>query len=214
MKWFKHYSTARNDERISLLEDKTSIEGYGFYFKILEIVAEAVDETDKCEVTYSISRWGRQANISTKKFLYLLQCCSDVGLMSVQRASDNITVKMPNLLKIRDNHTRNLQATVKQDKDIDKDKDTTKKKVALPDGFDLFWNEYPKKKNKDGAMIAWKKAKPNVDEVLEALIWQKQLDDWKKDNGQYIPYPSTYLNNGGWKDEKPAVQPKRNMVVL
>lgn len=121
MKWFKHYSTARNDEKISMLEDKCGLEGYGFYFKMLEVVAEAIDETDKHDVTYSITRWGRQLNVSTKKFLYLVQCCSDVGLMYFQRDSDNATVKIPNLLKIRDNHTKNLQAKSKQDKEEDKD---------------------------------------------------------------------------------------------
>jgi len=126
MKWFKHFSTARNDEKIARLEDKTGIEGYGFYFKMLEIVAEVIDETDKHEVTYSLSRWGRQTNITSKKFLFLCQCCSDVGLMNVQRHDDNVTVKIANLLKFRDNHTKNLQATNKQDKEVDKDKDENK----------------------------------------------------------------------------------------
>jgi hypothetical protein len=116
MKWFKHLSTARNDEKIARLEDKCGLEGYGFYFKMLEIVAEYVDQSNRCEVTFSMSRWGRKTNISTKKFLHLVRCCSDVGLMLVQRASDDITVNIPNLLNYRDNHTKNLQATYKQDK--------------------------------------------------------------------------------------------------
>lgn len=117
MKWFKHLSTARNDEKIARLEDIAGLEGYGFYFKMLELVAEIIDATGKCEVTYSITRWGRQANITTKKFLILLQRCSDVGLMSVQRVGDDVTVKIPNLLKYRDNHTRNLQVTSKQEEE-------------------------------------------------------------------------------------------------
>lgn len=115
MKWFKHLSTARNDERLSKLEDKCGLEGYGFYFKMLEIVSEVMDSTELHERTYSLSRWGRQANISTKKFLYLAQCCSDVGLMLVQCAPDVVTVKIPKLLKHRDNYTKNLQATYKQE---------------------------------------------------------------------------------------------------
>ena len=125
IKWFKHESKARNDERISKLEDKASLEGYGFYFKMLELVAENMDSSDKCEMTYSISRWGRQTNISSKKVVFLLQCCHDVGLMIVQRVNDDITVKIPNLLKYRDNHTKNLQATSKQEleKELELDKE-------------------------------------------------------------------------------------------
>lgn len=126
MKWFKHQANARNDERISQLEDKCGIEGYGFYFKMLEIVAEVIDATDRHEVVYSLTRWGRQANITSKKFLFLSQCCADVGLMIVQRDGDNITVKIPKLLKYRDNHTKNLQATCKQEEEREEDKERDK----------------------------------------------------------------------------------------
>ena len=119
IKWFKHQSCARNDEKLSRLEDKSGLEGYGFYFKMLEIVAEVIDSTDKHEVTYSLSRWGRQTNITSKKWLFLSLCCSDVGLMFVCRASDDITVRIPNLLKYRDNHTKNLQATYKQEVEVE-----------------------------------------------------------------------------------------------
>ena len=144
MKWFKHQSTARNDEKIARLEDRCGLEGYGFYFKMLELVAEAIDQSDKCEVTYSMSRWGRQTNVTTKKWLFLAQCCADVGLMIVQRSADDgvtngcrgaddITIKIPNLLKYRDNHTKNLQVTSKQDKEVYKeDKDKEKHKHLKP----------------------------------------------------------------------------------
>lgn len=130
MKWFKHHSCARNDEKIARLEDKAGLEGYGFYFKVLEIVAEVVDASDKHEVTFSLTRWGRQTNITSKKFLFLSQCCADVDLMFVQRVGDDITVKIPNLLKYRDNHTKNLQATSKQEKEAEKEKEREKEKES------------------------------------------------------------------------------------
>lgn len=126
MKWFKHISAARNDERIARLEDRAGLEGYGFYFKMLEIVAEVMDSTDRHEATYSLTRWGRQANITSKKFLFLSQCCTDVGLMIVRRGGDDITVKIPNLLKYRDNHTKNLQVACKQEVEVEVDKEEKK----------------------------------------------------------------------------------------
>jgi hypothetical protein len=109
MKWFKHETTARHSEKLSALEQKTGLEGYGFYFKTLEIVAGLMDESDRHEAEFSPTSWARQANISTKKWLYLVQCCADVGLMSVQRGADVVSVKIPKLLKRRDNYTKNLQ---------------------------------------------------------------------------------------------------------
>jgi len=81
---------------------------------------------------------------------------------------------------------------------------TLSRKNALDDGFDEFWNQYPKKVGKDKALIAWKKKKPKVDVVLKALHWQKQSDQWTKNDGQFIPNPTTYINEGRWQDEPPA----------
>ena len=69
---------------------------------------------------------------------------------------------------------------------------------ALDNGFNEFWNSYPTKTGKDKALSAWKKKKPNVDEVLNALVWQIESDKWRKG---YIPNPATYINEGRWKDE-------------
>lgn len=78
------------------------------------------------------------------------------------------------------------------------------RKSALDDGFDLFWNAYPKKVGKDKALIAWKKKKPKLETVLQALQWQKESDQWTKQGGQFIPNPTTYINEGRWQDEMPA----------
>lgn len=71
----------------------------------------------------------------------------------------------------------------------------------LDDGFHEFWNKYPKKTGKDAAEKAWKKKKPMIDSVLNALVWQIESDQWTKQQGQFIPNPATYLNQGRWQDE-------------
>ena len=40
-----------------------------------------------------------------------------------------------------------------------------------------------------------------LEEMLQAIEEQKKSNDWQKDNGQFIPYPYTWLNQGRWKDE-------------
>jgi uncharacterized protein YdaU (DUF1376 family) len=81
---------------------------------------------------------------------------------------------------------------------------TISRTSALDDGFDEFWNAYPKKVGKDKAVIAWKKKKPKVDHVLNALRWQKESEQWTKNSGQFIPNPTTYINEGRWQDEPTA----------
>ena len=70
--------------------------------------------------------------------------------------------------------------------------------------FDLFWQAYPKKKNKGSVEKWFKSHKPTkelVDTMLAKLEQQKNTRDWQKNDGQFIPYPSTWLNAKAWEDE-------------
>jgi len=77
------------------------------------------------------------------------------------------------------------------------------------DGFDEFWRAYPNKKDKQKAMKAWSKHKPNLPKVLSALKSQKNSEQWKKDNGQFIPLPTTWLNGARWEDEVNSKEAKK-----
>lgn len=68
--------------------------------------------------------------------------------------------------------------------------------------FEIFYNAYPKKKNRGDAEKAWQKHKPDIDLILKSLEWQKVSEGWKKESGQFIPYPASYLNSKGWLDEQ------------
>lgn len=73
--------------------------------------------------------------------------------------------------------------------------------IALDDGFEQFWNNYPKKVGKAAANKSWIKNKPDIDDVLKALEWQKESVQWTKKDGQFIPNPVTYINQKRWLDE-------------
>jgi hypothetical protein len=72
--------------------------------------------------------------------------------------------------------------------------------------FSTFWSAYPKKVAKPTAQAAFKKLNPDaslMEIILEALEKQKRSSQWTKDNGQYIPNPSTWLNQRRWEDKIP-----------
>ena len=68
--------------------------------------------------------------------------------------------------------------------------------------FERFWKAYPKKKGKDAARKAFKRVTVPVETLLDAIEKQKTWSEWQRDNGQYIPNPSTWLNQGRWEDEE------------
>ena len=70
--------------------------------------------------------------------------------------------------------------------------------------FELWWSRYPKKKSKGNAEKAWAKINPSAElseKILFALAAAVKSYDWTKEEGEYIPYPASWLNAKGWEDE-------------
>lgn len=88
---------------------------------------------------------------------------------------------------------------------------------GFPVGFADFWNSYPMRVKKQDALRAWKKQKADkcVPVVMAALERFKNSRGWKKDSGQYIPYPASWLNDRRWEDENiDGVDDKARMTDL
>jgi hypothetical protein len=68
--------------------------------------------------------------------------------------------------------------------------------------FKKFYEAYPRKVNKKEAFFRWKNANlPSLEIILSAIERQKKSEQWQRDYGKYIPYPSTWLNQERWNDE-------------
>ncbi len=87
------------------------------------------------------------------------------------------------------------------EKEIDIDKTPADKPPVMSAGFEKFWSAYPKKVGKGSAKKAFSRVKVPVETLLTAVERQKCSVQWSKDNGQYIPNPATWLNQGRWEDE-------------
>lgn len=81
--------------------------------------------------------------------------------------------------------------------------------------WDRFWAIYPRKVDKAKAIRAWNKLKADrklMQIMSAALKAQRASEEWRRDNGRAIPYPSTWLNNRRWEDEledfTPAAPPR------
>lgn len=91
-----------------------------------------------------------------------------------------------------------LPSKTSKDKDKGKDKDKDKDNSASP--FESFWAAYPRKVGKQAAKKAFSKVSVPVKTLIDAVNSQKNSEQWRKDNGQYIPNPATWLNQGRWDD--------------
>jgi len=96
-------------------------------------------------------------------------------------------------------HIRALEGP--KEKEKEKEKEKTKEKEGR---FESFWKAYPKKYSKGQAEKVWRRLKPSeqlIAKILQAVERAKTSEKWRKDSGQFIPYPATWLNAKGWEDE-------------
>jgi predicted phage replisome organizer len=90
------------------------------------------------------------------------------------------------------------------EKEIDKENNTCASESAYSSDFEEWWTAYPKKRSKEAAYKAWKKAKsklPDLDRHIQIVKNWSMTEDWKKEGGQFIPYPQKWLSEGKWMDE-------------
>lgn len=69
--------------------------------------------------------------------------------------------------------------------------------------FEQFWLSYPKNPRKGGKSLClakWNKLKldAQAEQIVAHVTWMATTNDWKKENGAYIPAPLVYINQMRW----------------
>lgn len=74
---------------------------------------------------------------------------------------------------------------------------------ALRARFERFWAEFPRKVGKDAAWALWQRRQPDdalTGVMVAAVREQARSPQWRRDGGQFIPHPRTWLHQGRWQD--------------
>lgn len=163
MKWFKHRTDAADGEFLSELIVVFGLEGYARWWILLEKIGGRMDKSDCCSAAYPWEKWqiflkGKRKKL--EEFLNFCEAKGKINLKHFQNISETnpeqtgnqpetnllpfgniLEIECPNLLKIRDNYTKNLQVTDKKlaSKDTDKRNKIKKKKekTFLPDSAEI-----------------------------------------------------------------------------
>ena len=172
------------------------------------IIGSNILECNPGECLKSLETWAREWHWSKSKvrrFLHLLQNMNQICLKS-----ETVTVRISVLkwetyqgdrngnetqVKRKRNASETQVAPNKNVKNVKNDKND----IIYTVDFLEFWKEYPKKVGKISAFDQWKKYKPPLQEVLNALKWQKESRQW---NEGYILDPERYIKKGKWQDEQ------------
>lgn len=163
-------------------------------------------ETIKCIGSESTSaeRVRKHRELKAKK-QQALQCNTQVTNSNIEiekekEQEEEVEIELEEEKKEAKPLTPNGLAPTSQENIIDADIITYEEQA-----FNEFWSAYPKKVNKKGCFKSFIKIKNLKDEmplIIAALERFKKSKEWLKDGGQYIPYPTTFINQERWKDEQ------------
>lgn len=114
------------------------------------------------------------------------------------------------------------KTTPTREREVEKDRERQIEKVEKPEiekassriekdeTFSIFWKLYPRKDSKVPAQKAWEKINPSAElqqTILAALQKFKECDQWARENGKFVPFASTWLNQKRWEDETTPAMP-------
>lgn len=107
MRWFKHLTGAHQDEKMARLVSELGLEGYGFYWLILETIAGQIEAgSNRTALTYPVAFWRKITGFSPKKLRNFAGICSEIGIFSAEFSENSLTIDIPNILKYRDEWSR------------------------------------------------------------------------------------------------------------
>lgn len=110
--------------------------------------------------------------------------------------------------------TQHDQHNQQDETDVSESDGDAPKRSRLDERFDRFWSAYPNKVGKGAARRIFDRLKPDdamVDRMIAAIEAQRGSAQWTKDNGQFIPHPSTWLNREGWEDQPATLTTVTNL---
>jgi len=214
-----------DDERISRLVERAGLEGYGFYFRLVEIIAANMEENSEPNATYSAQKWSKLTAIFKPKVQKLCEVCSNLGLIEFEINSDLLKVSIPKIIKYRDEYSvrqgrkkvkspdtvgtlsgvapEQEQIQIQMEKQIQNMscEEKPKRKIAstYTEDFEKFWRAYPSKVGKADAAKKFQKAIKIIpfDSLISAV---ERYCKSKKVLDGYVCNPATWLHQERWND--------------
>lgn len=212
--YFKHDCRARADRKLINLSMSLGMEGIGVYWCIIEML---YDENGYLPLEYERIAFELRTKVDVIKSvindfdLFRFDAEIDAHQFYSESALNQLNFRKEKSEKTRKSvakrweYERNTNAD--QEKTIrntNKVKVKVKVKVKYDDDFLCFYSAYPKHIGKEAAWKAWQKRngdRPDLNTLLKKIESQKNTENWKKENGSFIPHPATWINNARWEDE-------------
>jgi hypothetical protein len=220
MKWLKHETDAMDSEKMKMIIHEFGFEGYGWFWRVMEIIAKQMDETGRCHYDQPVSEWCGNLKVKQRKLRKFLELTTLQSITKLVYSGDKLRIEIPNLLKKRDNYSKNLQVTnnkkaisigpeveVDRDREVDITHITNEVEIA----FKEDWIIYPRKAGDKGkALSCYRKTVGNNLKVNRILFLEKmKAYVGSVDDPGFLKHGETFFRN--WQDlEVSNIKPMKN----
>lgn len=84
MRWFRHYTDGYKSEGLTALSSRLGMAAIGRWYTLLELVAEKMDESDRCHIQYPLSWWCDTFDCTPSELLCWLATCEKFCKIEVE----------------------------------------------------------------------------------------------------------------------------------
>lgn len=119
--WFQHTSHANRDEKLAALRSELGFEGYGFYWFLVETIAESMHNSGQYSVKYPMKIWQRLTGLYPNKLKRLVNVLANIGLCSAnvwpiteQCPEEHLEIFLPNIQKYIKTRNQNQKSEIKK----------------------------------------------------------------------------------------------------
>lgn len=229
MDYFPHDVYASSDEKIEPLLLLYGAAGYAFYFLHLEYIYRSGNFEFDVSAAETRQILGTKLGLCQVSYDKILQTAFDHGLFDqmhhkktgrltsngIKKRAQIVVDKRNRMRQARESKAEKVTAAQTEPQTLhkpSKGKERKEKNIYVQmeskndsiERFNEFWKAYPRKEKKKEAMAVWmRKGCGNglFEPIMEKLEVFKGTEQWAKNNGQFIPLPSSWLNGERWNDE-------------
>ena len=108
MRWLKHLTETRQDEKIAKLIARYGLEAYGLWWAVLEVIGRQItrDHPNRCSLSYPVSKWAAELSLRGSLVRRKLSTLAVTGVVTLSWDGRELTVTIPNILKYKDEYQK------------------------------------------------------------------------------------------------------------
>jgi hypothetical protein len=79
--------------------------------------------------------------------------------------------------------------------------------------WEKVWSAFPKKIDEKKARAVYLESTVSAQKIIDSLADWSQTDEWTRDNGRWIPLPTTWLGRAGWNEQPTQITQRQKEPV-